>query len=191
MKTKFVLLIAVVVAGLLPSCKDLEDQVKEQVKTMDGVTQLGTVEYTIKKLVRVDHDAFYKIGERKIIFSCKSYMKAGIDLDKFSAEDIKVDKKNKTINIELPQAEILSFNMPIEDAVLEYESVSGIRSDFTADDRMNFLTQGEKNILGDSVLMRSIMQDAENNATLFFEALFARVGAENINITFKNEENHE
>ena len=186
MKTKIGLLITVVVAGLLTSCTSLEDRVKQQVKSMDGMSQLGTVEYTITKVVKVDHDAFYKLGERKILFSCRSYMKAGIDLADFSADDITVNRRDNSVTVELPQPKVLSFNMPVEEAKLVYESVSGLRSEFTTDDRMNFLKQGEENILAD-VENLGILHDAEKNATLFFESLFASLGVEEVKITFKEE----
>lgn len=186
MKTKIGLLVAVVVAGLLTSCTSLEDRVKQQIKSMDGMSQLGTVEYTITKVVKVDHDAFYKLGERKILFSCRSYMKAGIDLADFSADDITVNRRDNSVTVELPQPKVLSFNMPVEEAKLVYESVSGLRSDFTTEDRMNFLKQGEENILAD-VENLGILHDAEKNATLFFESLFASLGVEEVKITFKEE----
>ena len=186
MKTKLVLLIAVVVAGLLTSCTSLEDRVKQQIKSMDGMSQLGTVEYTITKVVKVDHDAFYKLGERKILFSCRSYMKAGIDLADFSADDITVNHRDNSVTVELPQPKVLSFNMPVEEAKLVYESVSGLRSEFTTDDRMNFLKQGEENIMAD-IDNLGILKDAEKNATLFFESLFAQLGVDKVNITYKKE----
>ena len=186
MRTKILFLIAVVVAGLLTSCTSLEDRVKQQVKSMDGMSQLGTVEYTITKVVKVDHDAFYKLGERKILFACKSYMKAGIDLADFTAEDITVNRKDNSVNVVLPQPKVLSFNMPIEEAKLVYESVSGLRSNFTTDDRINFLKQGEENIMAD-IDNLGILKDAEKNATLFFESLFAQLGVEKVNITYKKE----
>ena len=186
MKTKIGLLVAVVVAGLLTSCTSLEYRVKQQVKSMDGMSQLGTVEYTITKVVKVDHDAFYKFGERKILFSCRSYMKAGIDLADFSADDITVNRRDNSVTMELPQPKVLSFNMPVEEAKLVYESISGLRSEFTTDDRMNFLKQGEENIMAD-IDNLGILKDAEKNATLFFESLFAQLGVEKVNITYKKE----
>jgi hypothetical protein len=113
-------------------------------------------------------------------------MKAGIDLTDFTAEDVKLDKKSNSIHVLLPQPKVLSFNMPLDEAKLEYESVSTLRSDFTTEDRMNFLKQGEENILAD-VANLGILQDAEKNATLFFESLFASLGVEEVKITFKEE----
>ena len=170
----------------ITSCSNLQYRIDKQVKSMDGMAQLGTVEYTITKIVKVDDNAFYKIGDRKILFSCRAYMKAGIDLANFTAEDVKLDKKSNSIHVQLPQPKVLSFNMPLDEAKLEYESVSTLRSDFTTEDRMNFLKQGEENIMAD-VENLGILQDAEKNVTLFFESLFASLGVEEVKITFKEE----
>jgi hypothetical protein len=113
-------------------------------------------------------------------------MKAGIDLADFSADDITVNRRDNSVTVELPQPKVLSFNMPVEEAKLVYESVSGLRSEFTTDDRMNFLKQGEENIMAD-IDNLGILKDAEKNATLFFESLFAQLGVEKVNITYKKE----
>jgi hypothetical protein len=186
MKKSILLFLIFGVLCSITSCNNLQDRIDKQVKSMDGMAQLGTVEYTITKIVKVDDKAFYKIGDRKILFSCRAYMKAGIDLTDFTAEDVKLDKKSNSIHIQLPQPKVLSFNMPLDEAKLEYESVSTLRSDFTTEDRMNFLKQGEENILAD-VENLGILQDAEKNATLFFESLFASLGVEEVKITFKEE----
>jgi hypothetical protein len=186
MKKSILLFLIFGVLCSITSCNNLQDRIDKQVKSMDGMAQLGTVEYTITKIVKVDDNAFYKIGDRKILFSCRAYMKAGIDLADFTTEDVKLDKKSNSIHVQLPQPKVLSFNMPLDEAKLEYESVSTLRSDFTTEDRMNFLKQGEENILAD-VENLGILQDAEKNATLFFESLFASLGVEEVKITFKEE----
>ena len=165
----------------------IESKLNEKLGTMTEMAELGTVEYTISKIVKCSDDAaFYKFGDRKILFSCHATMKAGIDLADFTTEDVKLDKKSNSIHVQLPQPKVLSFNMPLDEAKLEYESVSTLRSDFTTEDRMNFLKQGEENILAD-VANLGILQDAEKNATLFFESLFASLGVEEVKITFKEE----
>jgi hypothetical protein len=186
MKKSILLFLIFGVLCSITSCNNLQDRIDKQVKSMDGMAQLGTVEYTITKIVKVDDNAFYKIGDRKILFSCRAYMKAGIDLADFTTEDVKLDKKSNSIHVQLPQPKVLSFNMPLDEAKLEYESVSTLRSDFTTEDRMNFLKQGEENILAD-VENLGILHDAEKNATLFFESLFASLGVEEVKITFKEE----
>jgi hypothetical protein len=77
------------------SCKSgLPD--KQQVLTIREMGSLATTEYTITKLVKASDDkTWYKIGDRKILISCRATIKAGVDLSKLTANDIDINgKKN-------------------------------------------------------------------------------------------------
>ena len=55
---------------LLSSCggRNHAEELESQIKSMGGASaELGSVEYTISKIIAVDHDVFYKIGERKVL----------------------------------------------------------------------------------------------------------------------------
>ena len=157
----------------------------EKFGVLTEMSELGTVEYTIAKIIKASDTKFYTMGERKILFSCCATMKAGIDLSEFSKDQVKV--KGKQITITLPQPKVLSFNMPPELAKLEYEKVGALRFDFTAEDRNNLLRQGEAAILADAANL-GILDDAKKNAQMFFEALLAQVGFDKINVEFIVEE---
>ena len=160
-------------------------EMEEKVKHMGAASaELGTVEYTISKIIKASDSKFYTIGDRKILFSCSATMKAGVDMTNFSAEQVVI--KDKEITINLPKPRVLSFNMPPEKAKLEYEKVGALRFDFTAEDRNNLLRQGEEDILADAPNL-GILEDAEMNARMFFEALLSQVGFEKINVVFNEE----
>lgn len=171
---------------LLCSCNDnKEKKVDEALSKAVACAELGTVEYTITKLIITDDDAFYKFGDRKIIFSCKTTMKAGIDLKEFTREDVKISDNGRVVDVCLPQPKVLSFNMAAEDIKLEYSKVSGLRTDFNTDERNDLLKQGEKAILDDAPNL-GIYDDAKENASDFFKALLANCGFEDINVCFKD-----
>ena len=173
----------VVIAGvLLASCNRSKSLAEEALAKIPSAAELGTVEYVITKLVKTSDTAFYKFGDRKIIFSCKATMKAGVDMMDFTKEDVKFSGKDITIT--LPQPKVLAFNMSPEDIKLEYSKVSGMRMEFDTEDRMNLLQQGEKAILDDSENL-GIITDAKKNAEEFFKMLLSHCGFENINICFK------
>lgn len=182
---KSVLTLIVASAILVSGCgKSLEDRAKEKFSTMTEMAEIGTVEYTISKIIKASDSRFYTIGDRKILFSCSATMKAGVDMTNFSAEQVVI--KDKEITINLPKPRVLSFNMPPEKAKLEYEKVGALRFDFTAEDRNNLLRQGEEDILADAPNL-GILEDAEMNARMFFEALLSQVGFEKINVVFNEE----
>lgn len=175
-------IIAAITIVMLSSCgNSLEDVVKEKLGTLSEMAELGTVEYTITKIIKATDNDFYTIGDRKILFSCSATMKAGVDLNGFSAENVTIN--GKEITIQLPKPKVLAFNMPAEKAKLEYEKVGALRFDFTAEERNNLLRQGEEIIIADAENL-GIMADAEKNAKMFFEALFSQVGFEEINVVF-------
>ena len=181
-------ILSVLIAGLLlfGSCESQEKKLDKALDRAVSLAELGTVEYTVTKLIMTNDDAFYKYGERKIIFSCRTTMKAGIDLKDFSKEDAVISDGGKTVTINLPQPKVLSFKMSAEDVKLEYSKVSGMRTDFNTDERNDLLKQGEKAIFDDAPNL-GIFEDAKENATDFFKALLAHGGYENINVCFKEE----
>ena len=179
------LIIAGFIACILCSCgKNLPEQMEEKVKHMGAASaELGTVEYSISKIIKADHDVFYKFGDRKILFSSHSTMKAGVDLSKFCADSVVVDKKNKAITIKLPKAKVLSFHMPAENIKMEWSKIGMFRSDFTAQERNELLRQGEEAIMNDAENL-GILKDAEANARMMFEAILASAGYKKIDVVF-------
>lgn len=78
----------------------IESKLNEKLGTMTEMSELGTVEYTISKIVKCSDDAaFYKFGDRKILFSCHATMKAGIDLSDFNKDCVKLDDSKKSVTI--------------------------------------------------------------------------------------------
>lgn len=166
------------------SCgESIEEKMNKKLSEMSELTELGTVEYTISKIIKANDNSFYTIGDRKILFSCKATMKAGIDLSNFSPANVKIEKGNNSVVINLPKAKVLSFNMPAEKVQLEYEKVGIMRSNFTVENRNDLLKQAEEAIIADAENL-GILKDAEKNAKLFFEALLAQVGFNNITINY-------
>lgn len=190
-KSAFGLLVCVaLMSQLLLSCKQApEKQIKERVLGMAETAELGTVEYTVKKIVKTEDIQWYSVGNRKILFSSTAYLKAGVKLDNFSEENVKIEDKNVTII--LPHAELLSFNMPADETQTVFEKYGYFRSRFTADEQNQILQMGEKNIR-DDIPNFGILQDAEKNVTEVFTAMLSQMGFENVNILFDSiNNNHE
>ena len=182
---KKILSFLIVALTLLSSCRSSEDELLSQkIQGLSEMAELGTVEYTVKKIVIADPDAWYKYGKRTILFSCTAFIKAGIDMKDFSPDDVTVNKEDKSISVVLPKAKILSFNMPPEEIKEEFTMVTGFRNKFSIEEKQNLLVLGEKDIKDDIPNM-GIIEDAQANAKLFFTALFAQLGYERITIKFE------
>jgi hypothetical protein len=182
------ILIGLFVLFAVNSCKQGENysQLEEQAGKITSLTELGTVEYVISKIVKADDNAtWYKFGDRKILFNCKAILKAGIDLSSMTDNDIKTDFDNKSISLILPKATLLSLNMKPEDITLVYEKTAITRSAFSNKERDAVLAQGEKDIR-ENVFTMGILADAEDNAKSFLESFLKQAGFTKINVEFKN-----
>ena len=107
---------------LLCSCgNDLQKTTQAKMQEMAALSELGTVEYTVTKVIKGNDVAWYTIGDRKVLFSCQAKLKAGIDMSEFNPSQVVI--KGKNIEITLPQPKLLAMNMPAEEAKLVYQKV--------------------------------------------------------------------
>ena len=99
-----VMLPAMVVAGCGPRAEKEDPAVKE-ILALSSVKELGLVEFRVRKIVKADDvGEWYKLGKRKILFSCTAYLKAGIDLSGFSVSDVDMDREAGSVTIRIPHA---------------------------------------------------------------------------------------
>jgi len=165
------------------SCNQKEKVKQTQlVPLLKQMSDLATVEYVITKIIKASDDPpWYKVGNRKILMSCKASMIAGIDLSKINEENITIS--GKEITMVLPKANLLSINIKPEDIKTEYEDVSVFRTAFTNAERDALSAQGELQIKNSADSL-GILQAAEVNATLIISNFLKRMGYENITLFF-------
>lgn len=169
---------------LLCSCTSstISDEYDAKMRNIT-TAELCTVEYTITKVVKADDKAtWFKFGDRKILFTAKATMKAGISLNDMNNIKARIDNEQKSIVLTLPEPKILSFNMSPQDTHLEYEVVSLTRFNFDNAERNALLRQAEEDIRADSNI--DILKDAKTNATAFFRTLLSQIGFEDIEIRY-------
>jgi hypothetical protein len=166
------------------SCNQKQEQLALVEQGLKSLSDLGTVEYVVSKVVKADDNAtWYKFGDRKILFSCKASLKAEIDLSELSKDSIEINDSKKSISLVLPKAKLLSFNMKPDDIHLVYEKTAMTRFSFSNAERDMIMTQGEKDIKN-SIAELGILTDAEKNAEMFLEAFLLQAGYSEINIQF-------
>ena len=185
-----VMLVAVL---MLASCEKKAEESAWQQK-LRQVAELGTVQYTVQKVVSNSDETWQIFGDRKILFSFRAVIKAGIDMDKFDAESVRIseDKKEKikSISLVLPQPEILSYNIQPDDVKMIYNQVSFLRTEYTNEERDAIVSKGEMELKVDRELTDMILKDARQNAAMFMEMLLRENGFSDVTITFKKEEKH-
>ena len=163
----------------------LQEQLAGRIRELSQTGELGTVEYTVRKAVRArDEGDWFKIGNRRILFSCTAHIKAGIDLERIDAAQIVVDETTRSVSLVLPHATVFSINIPPEEIRLEYEDITGFRQRFSDQERQALLKQGERQVVRDLPQL-GILEHAETNAEEFFRPMLQQMGFENIQIRFE------
>ena len=175
------------VAELL-SRKEKAIQVIDKIKSEK---QLGLVEYEVQKIVKSKEDGykyFFLKSKKEILCSCKAYLKAGIDLSGFNPmTDVAIDPDETMITLTLPAPTLLSLNLPIQEVEIMYEKTQNSQG-FKLAELNELLRQGEAQIR-ESVPKLGIMDDARQNARLFFEPLFKQLGFSSVQVNFKEDGN--
>ncbi|MBR1795494.1 MAG: DUF4230 domain-containing protein [Bacteroidales bacterium] len=182
--TFFVLLLT---ALMLSGCAERvpEDTTQREIEAISQMRELSLVEYRVRKIVKAnDEGEWYKIGDRKILLSCTAYLKAGIDLSGFSAENVDINRLDGSVTVTIPHAKLLSLDMPASEIREEYDHVTMLRQSFTAEERNALLRQGEKQIRS-SVPSLGILEKAEENARRFFESVFTKMGFTSVEVVFE------
>ena len=157
----------------------------ERLRQLTAGSELSTIEYTIVKVVKAeDKSLMHKLGNRKILYTTRVYVKAGIDLDKYDATKTRVNDSAKSISVVLPHARIISVNMPFKEQTLVYEKVTGLRKDFKRGEVNELLIQGEESVRKDIENM-GILEDAESNTREIFKSSLLQLGYETVDIKFE------
>lgn len=175
-------------AACKPSAPDepsLKEKMNAKMAELEQTAELGSVEYVVKKVVKAtDEGKWYQSGDRKILFGCTAYLKAGVDLGNFTNENVIIDEEQSSIIVTLPHAKLLSINMPPSETKLVYEQVPTFRGNFTAAESNGLLKQGEEEILS-KVEDLGILADSEKNVKDFFKAMLTQMGFKVITIKFE------
>lgn len=166
--------------------ESLTDAALQRIDQISSERQLELVEYEVRKFVKAeDKGGFFSIGNKKILLSCKAYLQAGIDLSDFNPmTDVVIDEERKSVSITLPCPTLLSMEMPLDEIVVEDKKVAATRTDFKMADLNQILRLGEQQIL-DCVPTLGIIDEAKQNARLFFEPALKHLGFSSVYVAFK------
>jgi len=191
-------LLPLLLAALL-ICVSCSKKQQQAPKSISFPAELVTVEYVVSKAVRIDRaldkdknakhwawvDAI-KMGDRKIIYSCKAHIKAGIDLKQVSVSDVvKIDSLQKSATVVLPNAKIFALNMLPDESTVEYEKVGALRWSISQTEKNTIQQIGEDKIK-EQINGTDILSQAEYRAKIFFESLLKRAGYSTVNVQFSN-----
>jgi hypothetical protein len=154
----------------------------DKVLKIKELSQLGTVEFKVSKIISGTDDlSWYKVGGRKILFSCEALIKAGIDFSKLKKEDISIE--NKLVSLKLPKAEIIYIKIDHNTIKEEYKETGMFRSEFSNKEKDELLVLGEKSI-NEALPNMGIIVSAESNAKLFLNSYLKASGFKDVSVEF-------
>lgn len=182
MRIRFMIILLCFSLSAIRCSSKKETSKMQQVLGLQKMSDLATAEYVVTKIIKASDDkTWYKIGDRKILMTCKASLTAGIDLSKLTENDIHIDGENITIT--LPHAKLLYLNIKPEDIRTAYQDISAFRDNFSSQEKNELAAQAEKQIK-ESAASLGIFVTAETNATLFINNFLQKEGFKNIRINF-------
>lgn len=168
---------------ILIICAACHKEESQDIKHKIKKAELGTVEYTVRQIIRNSDETWKLMGDKKVLFSVKATMKAGIDLEQVTDDDIKVD--GKQVRLTLPHAQVHATNIRPNDITVVYYKVGALRRNYTQKEYDEIMRAGEYAIRSDQTLRKSILAEAESNAKDFFELMLKSNGFEETEIRFR------
>lgn len=158
------------------------------------INQLGTVEYDLSKVLIVDDEQWYTYGDRKALINLEASLVAGIDFKKIEISNL---VSNNSIDLKLPEPEIIFLNIPPEKVSYEVLKVdkmevnaltfvsplitlAGMRSDFSNEELNQIQIMGEEDIRK-KIDELGILKEATQNSKSFLNNWFKLLGFKTIN----------
>lgn len=141
------------------------------------INQLGTVEYDLSKVLIVDDEQWYTYGDRKALINLEASLVAGIDFKKIEISNL---VSNNSIDLKLPEPEIIFLNIPPEKVSYEVLKLAGMRSEFSNEELNQIQIMGEEDIRK-KIDELGILKEATQNSKSFLNNWFKLLGFKTIN----------
>lgn len=145
-------------------------------------TRTGKIDFasmTVTKTIASERSAWYKIGQRKAVYSFDIYLRGYIDMDEMKPSDIKLDEAQKIISVNLPRvrSEIIGRS---EELRVEYENIGIFRSKPDSRERAELKEKANADFLKEfktNPAYRSQLESmAQANARAYFKMLGEAAG---------------
>jgi hypothetical protein len=148
--------------------------------SLANLANLGTVEYSLSKIISASDDQWYSIGSRKVLMSCKANVIAGVDFSKIQISEL--NQKDKSVRVTMPPAQIIFLDIPPAGINIITVEEGMLRSRFTAQE-LNHTQQLAQKDIEQKIATLKILDDAKANATRFLHSWLKSVGFKEINIS--------
>lgn len=181
-------LIAALMAIMIPvlaSCSKDEKKEAEIPASLQLYQELRSVDkmvfasMSITKSVKMESEAWYKLGKRIAVYSYDSHMRAYIDMSSLQESDLVFNDRDHTVSIMLPsvKTEVTGRDMTMRK---EYENIGLFRSDLSSKERAEMKERANKSFVKEvqqnPEFRRRLTEEAQRKARKYFEALCDSAG---------------
>ncbi len=172
--------------AVLTSCK--KDDKGLVLGKIHKASKLSTTEFTIDKIVHGTKTKklawFINLNEARFLAYSKAIVKAGIDLNKLTPDDVKIDEY--AIYINLPVVEIINFSYPSDSFSVDgFITDNAFLNSISIYDQEEFFRAAELDIRS-SLKYMGIIETTQNKTRIMIEGMLKALGYKNIFISFKN-----
>ncbi|MFZ6030409.1 MAG: DUF4230 domain-containing protein [Chloroflexota bacterium] len=142
------------------------------------LARLETIQYSIEKVITAEtnQDMFGPLFGDKLLFVAHGDVIAGIDLEKLTADDLKLE--GSVLSVKLPAPEIFVIALDSEKSYV-YDRQTGLFNKGEKDLESEARKAAEQLIL-EAALEDGILDQARQNAEVYLERLFGDLGYPNV-----------
>ncbi len=172
---------------LIVACNSSSSDNRAQVVAqLQGCAKLASVEYVLTKMIVADKEKKIlgiSLNDATFMARTQAFVKAGIDLNKLTPDDISVD--GKKISIKLPAIEVVSFSYPVDSfKIIDKYCENGWFNKIKIAEKEQLYRTGESDIRK-AIKALGITKTAENNMRELLTGLLKSLQFEEIYIQFK------
>lgn len=143
-----------------------------------AIARLETIHYTVEKVItaEVNQGVLGPLFGDRLLFVAHGYVIAGIDMQKINPEDMTM--KNGTLNIQLPEAEVLVATLDNAKSYV-YDRQTGLLTHGDPNLEQTARQVAEQEILK-AALEDDILEQARLNAEIYLEKFFNALGYQSV-----------
>ncbi len=157
------------------------------VSKIKGAAKLATTETVIHKVIIANQERRFlgivRLGNAHFAARTKAIVKAGIDLDELTKEDVKIT--GDRIELNLPAVKVLSFDYPFDSYEIDYEVTrDGFLNKIKIEDHERLYRMAELDIR-QKLELTGLKASTEDKTRSIMEGILKGIGYKEIYITFK------
>lgn len=171
---------------LLIGCKENPRAIV--VSKVQKAAKLATTEFVIDKAVFARREKSFihviKLNEAIFLAHSQAIIKAGIDLEKLSADDVTIS--DQTVRLKLPPVEVINFSYPIEKFKIDEDvTEQAFLNRFTLEDYDEMFRQAELDIR-ENIEYLGIKKSTQQKTRIMLQSLLKNLGYTEVYIEFKD-----